>query len=98
MQSKLSRYTSNFDIHTYAGRVDFLYCHYQQAVNTDDNLLDLYRKHFDSTLGIEDTIKRVGRALRAKNKGRDGKYRRDPEYEQASRQKEKESREYWREK
>lgn len=98
MQSKLSRYVQNFDVHTYTGRIDFLYCHYQQAVNSDDDLLDLYRKHFDSTIGIEDTIKRCGRALRARNKGRDGKYRRDPEFELASKLAAKEAAEYWRRK
>ena len=84
MQSKLNRFVGSFDLHTYTGQVDFLYCQYQQAVNDDNILLDYYRKHIGSTIGKEDTIKRVGRALRAKNKGRDGKYRRDPEFQLAS--------------
>ncbi len=54
------------DARTFVARVSLLYDTFQSSVEDDDILLNYYETFYglDERIGNEDTIKRVGRALR----------------------------------
>lgn len=99
-QNKISAYTKPDGTHckTYKDKVEFLYLHYQDAVNHDNNLLMRYAEHFEATNGREDVIKRTGRAVRAleRKKGIDARFMREKAFKRLSKEQERKEREKWR--
>jgi hypothetical protein len=52
---------------TLVAKIRFILHAYRQAVDDDVVLLSLYRVHYGATTDMEDTIKRYGRLIRAKD-------------------------------